>query len=241
MRRAMLILLAALILVVPAEASAFKYTHRITATATLTDHWTTKDARECGMVGDGTFTVQMETTASTRIKPLINKVGSRPVGKGSGLWVLGVPAGGGVTHMGPRKAKGTIMLVDNTVPNGPDCELIPRKDCGTFSAKGSQISVGGYDLRHLYANAYITSQHLNNTGDCLHGALGSWGRDTSVTGGDNKLGDMLFTMPSLKKFKKKKSLTLTKTDHKTSSTKYSESISFTDDVTRTITVKIEKL
>lgn len=232
---------AAAILVIPAEASAFKYTHRVTATATLTDHWTVNDTRFCGDVGDGTFSAQLETTGSTRIRPFIDKVGSRPVENGVGLWILAVPGGGGYTHMRSRKAKGSITLVDNSVPTGPDCEPFAKRDCGTFPAKGSFISIGGYNPRKLYGNVNITSKYLNNVGDCLHGALGQWNWPRDVTGGDDKEGNMLFKMPSYKKFKKKRSLTLTKTDHMKSTTPYSNTVTYTDDVTRTITIKIEKL
>ena len=63
---------------------------------------------------------------------------------GSGSWVLGSPAGGGVGHMPSQPGVGTITLVDNTTQHPPDpgdtCEATtPKSDCGTVPLLGPPL------------------------------------------------------------------------------------------------------
>src|SRR3954452_18785169 len=95
------------ILALPVQASAkFHYTHSVTVTGSIVDNWTISNPDTCASVGAGTVSVDFQTKGSTRIRPLIDRVAGRPHSRKAGSWVLAVPEGGGITHMGTRKATG---------------------------------------------------------------------------------------------------------------------------------------
>ena len=240
-----LILSLAVLIGIPAEASAFKYTHKITATGTLTDNWTISDSEDCGPVGSGSVSLEFSTIGTKRIRPLIDKVAARRNSKKAGSWVLAVPGGSGFTHMGTLKGKGTITTVDNSVYRPLTefpCGTPDKSKCGTHDLK-SFVKISGYDLKNIYGNVNVGSGDFRHISDCQHGALADWSSPPGMKLGVDTEGDMLFKMPSLSAFKNKKTITLTQSDHKFKSSPAGplDHVSFTDDVTRKITVTITKL
>jgi hypothetical protein len=246
MRSALLTSLCVIVLaLVPAEASAFHYTHRVTATATVTDDWTVDEQKECGALGPGSVTATLKTVTYAKVRPMISKYGARPIGRKLGLWVLAVPVGGGYAGVGVLKATGSITTVDSTVLKPAwfgDCGLPDTSKCGTFPLKGT-IDVGGFDFKHLYGKASVDGGDFSSTSDCAHGGLGNFSLPVAAAPGVGPDRLMTFKMPSKSKLRKRKSITLKQTDHRTTS--YVDTAGGsgkgTDDVTRTISVTLEKL
>jgi hypothetical protein len=244
MRSALLIVLCVVLpVVVPAEASAFHYTHRVTATATLTDNWTIDELRECGALGSGSVSITLKTVTYTKIRPLVDKVGARPIGNKLGLWVLAIPGGGGYAHMRTRKATGTITTVDNTVLKPAwygDCGPPNTSKCGTYPLKG-YINIGGFDPTHIYGKASVGDFRYHS--DCQHGALSDFSSPTVTAPGVGAERFLIFKMPSKSSLRKHKKTTLTESDHRatTFTTTDTNGTNFTDDVTRSMTVTFEKL
>jgi hypothetical protein len=241
-----LIISLAVLVGVPAEASAFKYTHKITATGTLTDNWTISDSEDCGPVGSGSVSLDFSTIGTKRIRPLIDKVAARRNSKKAGSWVLAVPGGGGFTHMGSLKGKGTITTVDNSIYRpltDLPCGTPDKSKCGTHNLKDVFVTISGYDLKNTYGNVNVGGGDFRYISDCQHGALTNWSSPPGMKLGVDDYGDMLFKMPSVSAFKSKKTITLTQSDHKFKSFPAGplDHVSFTDDVTRKITVTITKL
>ena len=245
---ALIAVLAALML--PSQASSkFRYTHRVDISAELTDTWSVTDPASCGSNGDGSLKVTLTSNGVTRIRPFISKFGGRPRSRKAGVWVLGVPGGGGVTHMRSRKATGTITTADNTVtgPNteypGEPCYQPDKSDCKTKALKRALVGASGWDLKNLYADFYAGGGSFRNLTSCRVGVLGSWTYPYNVAGGINRYSDLLLKMPSARALKTKPVVTITATDHKTSTGKPSENSteSITDNVTRTMTVTFTKL
>lgn len=236
-------------LVVPIEASAFKYTHRVVISGEITDNWTTNDPASCGLNGSGSLTVSFTTKASTRIRPFISKFGGRPRSKKFGVWVLGVPGGGGVTHMGWRKADATIATVDNTVsgPNTDDptqaCPPPDKSGCGAKPMKGALVSASGWDRRYLYSGFSFPGSSFEYATTCRIAGLHSWTFPHDVAGGVNKYSDLLLRMPSPRSLKRQRTVAVSASDHTVSSSKRSENGTevFNDDVLRKMTVTFTKL
>ncbi|MGH2905759.1 MAG: hypothetical protein ACRDKI_03205 [Solirubrobacterales bacterium] len=242
MRRFVLLLAAVAVLACfPAEAAAFHYTHRVTISAELTDNWSTDDPVDCGIYGSGSVTIKLATDGSTRIRPLYSKYGARPKGRKLGILVLGVPAGGGVTHMGARKSSGTMTTVDNTTthPNSPPedpCVPIKKDGCGTLNIKRATLRASGYDPKHIYGSAF-----LNSWASCQTGNLENWTQPRELVPGFDKLGNLLFGPTSARKLARSRKTVLTQSDHKVTTVVRNNGITTTDDVTRKMTITITKL
>lgn len=240
-------LLAASILLAlsPAGAGAFKYTHRLYVSGELTDNWSEVDPEDCGLNGKGSLNVGFKTTRPIKVRVLRDKVGGRPRTKGVGLWVLAVPGGGGYTHAGALKVDATMTTTDAriAVPIAPtvDCSPPDTKGCITQKIKPALVKVGGYDLKHLFTS-YTLGEFRATTG-CEIGRLTSWIFPFDVSGGDNRFGDFIFKMPSASSVRSKKTITLTRSNHKTSTGSRSEARpgSVTDDVSRKVTITLKKL
>ena len=56
----------------------------------LVDHWTINDSGYCGLVGDGTVTVDLQTTKPARRGSFIDPYAGWDERKSHGSWVLGV-------------------------------------------------------------------------------------------------------------------------------------------------------
>lgn len=140
-----------------AQSKRFHYTHLVSVTGHLVDHWTINDSDYCGLVGDGTVTVDYHTTKPALARPFIDPYAGSDNPKSRGSWVLGVPVGGGVGHMPSQHAAGTITRVDHateTLPStGGDCGGGHDKSgCGTVALGKAASRVLGYDTHRLHAD-----------------------------------------------------------------------------------------
>ena len=96
-----------------AQSKRFPYTHLVSATGHLVDHWTINDSGYCGLVGEGTVTVDYHTVKPALARPFIDPYAGSDNRKSRGSWVLGVPTGGGTADMRSQHATGTITRVDH--------------------------------------------------------------------------------------------------------------------------------
>jgi hypothetical protein len=244
-------LAAALFLVaaVPAaQARKFKYTHRFVATGHLVDHWTIDEPGDCGLVGDGTVTVDFTSAKPTKAGPAIDPTHNGEPNNTLGSWVLFGPidAFGHIGDILPKPAIGTIDLVDNTTqrprPDGSDCGGIDKSDCGTHPLKRARVDVSGYNRKLIQASlqgvqfSYATGRRVN----CGLGAVDGFGDPPALAGG-NRIGDLLITMPKPSKLAHRKVVTVTKTTNKKTTSGDPGSTSYTDDYTRTVTVTFTRL
>ncbi|MBJ7353811.1 MAG: hypothetical protein JHC98_03215 [Thermoleophilaceae bacterium] len=246
MRLLLAMLVASFALVLsPAGAEAFKYTHRLYVSGELTDNWSEVDPEDCGLNGNGSLKVSFKTTRPVKVRVFRDKVGSRPRTKGVGLWALAVPGGAGHTHAPPVKVDATMTTSDARVPVPipPTFECSPNntKGCGTQQIKPALVKVGGYDPKNLYSS--YTLGEFRSTTLCEIGRLTSWIHPFDISGGDNRFGDFIFKMPSASSVRRKRTITLTRSNHETASGPRSENGpgSVTDDVTRKFTITLKKL
>ena len=119
-------------------ARKFHYSHRVSISGSLVDHWTINDTRSCGPVGDGTMTVQFHQKRAAKARVEYSRV--------EGRWEAFVPAGGLLGGLPREPVVGTLSLVDNTVAGPPtpgfDCSDSPldKSGCGTSSLGGKAAS-----------------------------------------------------------------------------------------------------
>ena len=210
MRSSAALLLSALaLIVVPVDASAIHYTHRVTISGGIVDNWTTTNPASCGSNGSGSLKVSFTTKASTKIQPYISSSGARARSNKSGVWVLGVPSPGAPTHMRSRSGNATITTVDNTVqgPNTIDPpEPCPPADppsagCGAHPLAGAKLFARGWDRRYLYGGMDFPSQKFEFVAHCRVAGLESWTFPHEVAGAINRFSDLLLKMPSAKTLK----------------------------------------
>src|SRR3954463_10422665 len=100
-----------------AEAK-FHYSHRVSISGRLVDHWTVNDTRSCGPVGDGTVTVEFHQSTPAKAWVDYNRV--------EGGWFAQVPGPSLLVGLPEKPVVGTLSLVDNTVatpPPGFACDL----------------------------------------------------------------------------------------------------------------------
>jgi hypothetical protein len=232
-----LLLAAVMIALLPAAASGFRFTHKLSMTAEFTDNWSVSSPQTCSRQGTGSVTMTLRTKGYTRFRPEGTRRGGR---NGRGMLSLAVPNGSQVLAMSPRKSEGTITTVDNTYPlldpTNPDwtCLPIEKQGCGTKAARKSLIFVRGWDYSHLYARASTDS-----FGDCGRGFIGDW-YEPGFGGGFDGEGNLKLGPVTERKLKRRARTVLTATDQKTfTGTGGDETI--TDNVTRKITVTITKL
>src|SRR6476659_4828959 len=108
-------------------AKKFHYTHRVTVTGHLVDHWTIDDPNDCGPMGDGTVTVDFSLVKPAKATPVLDRYHSSETRPYHGSWVLEAfaDAFGHIGDMPSKPGQGTVDLVDNTVPRPS-----PYGDCG---------------------------------------------------------------------------------------------------------------
>jgi hypothetical protein len=230
-------LVAALLVCIPAEASAkFHYTHRLSIEAELVNNWTLQDTGVCAPAGTGSLRFQLATTRSTRFRP----EGRRVAG---GRLNLVVPNFGGTVAMGIRKAAGTVTAVNNTEPNPDPADapfnLCPKDDksgCGTHKAKGA-LYVAGRTYTQLKARGYLDRGGF----DCRTGVFNDWSRIGYNSGGFDRKGNLLLGPTSARKMHSHKQTVLTGTDHVVTHTPRPGGGVMVEEVTRRITVTITKL
>ncbi|MBJ7355113.1 MAG: hypothetical protein JHC98_09825 [Thermoleophilaceae bacterium] len=246
---ALLVAATALLISLPAEAQAFRYTHGLTMTAQLTDRWTVKDTSECGVNGGGSVNLNLRTVGSTRFRPYYDRKAPRRLGPKHGNLVLTVPQGSLVVPMPPRLSIGTIETVDNTyIPPDPDipedfCPELDKSGCGAFPVVDAFLSVGGSDPRHLYATAAMpfTGFSVFGAGPCQLGMLDGWAEPPNVSINAPSPSVLTFGPTSARAIGRYKYRAFSRTTYETMTTVLSDSVVVTDDITRTITVKIAKL
>jgi hypothetical protein len=244
-----IIALLVCLLAVPVQASAkFHYTHTVSATGSIVDNWTVADPEDCASQGAGNVSVSYESKGRIRIRPLIDKFAGRPHSKKPGSWVLAVPGGGGITHLGRKPATGTSTHTDNTVQNPQDsmttspCLPADKSACGTTAVKKGSFSITSLDMKTI-AVAFDGEPPLSFNNGCLNGALESWQFPQSVVGGSKIYGEVILKMPSMSALRHKHSVTISGSVHQTSAGPRSENgpVMLTDDVTRTVSVTFTKL
>ncbi|HEY7632623.1 MAG TPA: hypothetical protein VH817_18100 [Thermoleophilaceae bacterium] len=240
MGRANLALILALVAsaVLPAASAArkFHYSHRVSISGSLVDHWTINDTRSCGPVGDGTVSVDFHQRRAAKARVEYNRV--------EGRWEALVPTGGLLGGLPAKPVVGTISLADNTVATPPlpgfDCldQPIDKSGCGT-SSLGGKADIDG--VRRGFT-ADLSSSFRPKHGECGHGNVESWTQFPQAVGGVNG-GLVRVKMPSPRSFKRHRTVTVTGTVHKSSSFGGSDpdQPKVTDDVTRTVTITFKRL
>jgi hypothetical protein len=219
-----------------AGARKFHYSHRISISGRLVDHWTVNDTRSCGPVGDGTVTVEFHQKTPAKARVEYSRV--------EGRWEALVPGGGLLTGLPAKPVVGSISFVDNTVPTAPpgsDCSgAIDKSGCGTFQLRGKAGIVG--DRRGFTADMGNRAGFHPAHGGCGVGELDSWTQPPGVVGGVGG-GFVRVKMPSPRSFKRRHTVTVTGTAHRSSSFGGSDPDEprITDDVTRTVTVTFTRL
>jgi len=228
-----------------AQSKRYHPTHSISVTGHLVDHWTINDTGYCGLVGDGTVTVDYRMTKPARAKPLIDPYAGSDNPKSHGSWVMAVPVGGGIGHMPSKPATGTITRVDNTTPtlppSGGDCGGPPDKSgCGTVALVKPLSIMQGYDAHRLLADLGTEEFGYSHGKEvaCHTGELSLFSSPPSVAGGTRK-GELLLTMPRARVLRRRL-VKVKGSSHK--HTSFTEGgVTVSDDVTRTVTVTFKHL
>jgi hypothetical protein len=225
-------LAAAVLLLASAPAAAkFRYTHRFVATGQLVDHWTLDDPEDCGPVGDGTLTVDFASAKSVKARPVIDPTHSGE-GGGLGSWALLAPIDpfGHIGSVPPKRAVGTIDLVDNTVPrpsyDGSDCGAeVEKAGCGSHPlTSDTRVTVAGYNRRFIYVDlGALFTQY----GPCHMGLVDSFSARDGV---------LRLRMPSPSKLRTHKVVEVSGSSHRLLTYRTT-----TSDVTRTATVTFTRL
>jgi hypothetical protein len=223
-----------------AQSKRFPYTHLVSATGHVVDHWTINDSGYCGLVGDGTVTVDFHTTKPALARPLIDPYAGSDNPKSRGSWVLAVPTGGGIGHMRSQPATGTITRVDNTTktlpPTGGDCGGPDDKSgCGARTLVKPMSTVLGYDTHRLLADLGTEEFGYSRGHEvaCHVGELSLFSSPPSVAGGSRR-GELFVNMVPARVLRRHL-VKVTGSSHKHSS--FNEGgVIVTDDVTRTVTV-----
>lgn len=231
------------------QAAKFHITHRVSVSGQLTDHWTVDDPQACGPVGDGTVTLTFHTKKTTRAKVVIDR-GKNGAGNKLGSWALLAPQGPfhQITDIKSKPATATVTLVDNTSLRPPptgDCAPADKSGCGTRTLAGAQSSVGGYDRRQVFADLLgideFNRTSAGRTTACQIGAVGFFDSPAKLVGG-SPTGALLVKMPSARTLARKRLVKVTATVHKRTTTPGDPgSASYSDDVTRTVTVTFTRL
>lgn len=223
-------------LVDEAGARKFHYSHRVSISGRLVDHWTINDTRTCGPVGDGTVTVEFHQSSPAKVRVEYNRV--------EGRWEALVPGKSLLVGLPAKPVVGTVAFVDNTVttaPPGVVCsDPIDKSSCGTFPLRGKADIAG--DRRGFTADMGNSSGFHPRNGGCGVGELDSWTQPPGVVGGVDG-GLVPVKMPSPRSFKRRHTVTVTGTVHKSSSFGGSDpdQPKITDDVTRTVTIAFTRL
>jgi hypothetical protein len=220
MRRAGLLLVIALAAFPGIATAKFHYSHRVSISGSLVDHWTMNDTSTCGAVGDGTVTVDFHQKAPA--KALVEYV---PV---ETKWFAFVPRGGLVGGLPPKPVAGTISFVDNTVATNCS-EPIDKSGCGSFALRGKADLSG--NRRGFTVDMGTPSGFRPPRGGCGVGQLDDWTQPPEVAGNFVQV-----KMPRPRSFKRRHTVTVTATTHRKSS--FGD---ITDDVTRTVTVTFTRL
>ena len=140
-----------------AQSKRFHYTHLVSVTGHLVDHWTINDSDYCGLVGDGTVTVDYHTTkarAGAAVHRSVRRLRQSQVARQLGARRPGRRRGRPHAFAARR---GTITRVDHateTLPStGGDCGGGHDKSgCGTVALGKAASSVLGYDTHRLHAD-----------------------------------------------------------------------------------------
>jgi hypothetical protein len=220
-----------------ATARKFQYSHRVSISGRLVDHWTVNDTRSCGPVGDGTVTVDFHQRSPAKARVEYNPVETQ--------WFALVPGRSLPVGLPAQPIVGAISFADNTVataPPGVDCSgAIDKSSCGTFPLRG-KADLGGGNRRGFAIDMGSSAGFHPRNGACGVGQLDSWTQPPGVVGGVED-GFVQVKMPSPRSFKRHRTVTVTGTAHKSSSFGGSDpdEPKITDDVTRTVTVTFTRL
>jgi hypothetical protein len=231
------------------RAAKFRYTHRVSVSGRLTDHWTVDDPQACGPVGGGTVTLRFQSKRTTRAKVVIDRA-KNGAGNKLGSWALLAPQGRfhKITDIKSKPATATVVLVDNTTLRPPptgDCAPADKSGCGTRTLAGARSSVGGYDRRRVFADLVAVDEFnrtsAGRTTACQIGGVGFFDSPPKLVGG-SRTGAVLVKMPSARTLARKRVVKVSATVHKQTTTPGDPgSASYTDDVTRTVTVTFTRL
>ncbi|MGH2959080.1 MAG: hypothetical protein ACRDKE_05705, partial [Solirubrobacterales bacterium] len=154
-------------------SAAFHYTHKLTVKVTYVDNWSVQTTGACLPEGGGGVQLTLETTKATRFRPIGRKKGT-PAGPGK--LNLAVPNFGRAIAMPVRKAQGTIVMTDNTVPRKDPtdpfqlCPTDDKSQCGTHAIKKAFIHIAGRNYKYLKSHASVDGSFP----DCQSGAFHNW-------------------------------------------------------------------
>ncbi|MDQ2910767.1 MAG: hypothetical protein M3R26_02885 [Actinomycetota bacterium] len=230
-----------------ASGKRFRYTHRVVVVGQYVDHWTVSDPNDCGLVGDGTVTVNFRLTKAAKVRLELDPFYGAEGAMGKGSWVLGSPAGGGRGDLPAQPAAGTLTLVDNTAPrlpaDGHECEPPEKADCGTGPLARALSRVNGYSRHLLIADLLrVEFWQKGGSGRSLKCGIGQTTvfTDRNYSGG-NRNGQLLIRMPSPSTVAHRRVVRVTAMTHKRTVNGCGSRLSCTDDVTRRVTVTFTRL
>jgi hypothetical protein len=214
-------------------AARFNWTHRVTISGRLTDHWTVSTPGVCGTTGDGSVTLDFHNKSS--IHTLVTRE------RGTRKWLLVGLYGSfhQTTFLPPQPAAGSLTTVDNTAHANPrpgdTCLPDDKSGCGMAELRKPRVSLGGHDAGRLRFDVF--SDSFAKSG-CQIGQVDRFG-DVDFFG--HKTPELLVKMPSPRSFFRRRVVTLSGTSHDRRSFQADpESELRTDDVTRTVTVTFTK-
>jgi hypothetical protein len=230
---------------------AFHFTHRVSVSGQFVDRWTIDDPAECGLVGSGSVTVNYRTRKSVRVRALVDPHATGQ-GSRSGSWELVAPQGafGQVTSIRSQRAIATVTKVDNTTqrPFADGAPCTSSQDysaCPNATLRRSLSDLTGYDRRRLVAD--LTAADFSQDGkgrlfNCHIGTVSGFSSPPALAGGTAR-GELLIKMPKLSTLMRRHVTHVTGTSHKatTSPGDHPDDATYTDDVTRTVTVTFTRL
>jgi hypothetical protein len=237
-------LVPATVLAAPAGAKPIRTTHTVTIEGRLVNHWTIDEPGPCGLVGDGTVTVEFRTTVRTRVLPYIDPYIRGETGR-YGTWVVTVPIGANrdrLTGLGYVPATGTITRVDNTTTHPPtpgdECEPVKKDACGTFPLeRRAKAGIGRFDGRRITVN--LAPQDFQpRRGSCGAGQLEFWSDHRYA--GRTAEGWLPVDMPRAAALKRRRVVKASGRSHKRTVFADPGDETVSDDVTRSATVTFRR-
>ena len=224
-----------------AQSKRFRYTHLVSVTGHVVDHWTINDSDYCGLVGDGTVTVDFHTTKPALARPFIDPYAGSDnpqVARQLGARRRRPEAGSATCRS--QHAAGTITRVDHATetlpPTGGDCGGgHDESGCGTRALVGADEHRAGVRHHRLLVDLGTEEFGYSHGREvaCHVGELGLFSSPPSVAGGSRR-GELFVNMPAARVLRRRL-VKVSGSSHKHSA--FTEGgVTVTDDVTRTVTV-----
>jgi hypothetical protein len=245
MRIALGAILVLLLSAAPAEAvKKYHPSHRVTLSVHFVDRWTMDDPDDCGPVGGGTVTVDVQSKTPNRALVVISRSHDSETNDGKGSWTLLTIADkfGHISDMPDKPGRGTITRSDETQPrprpaDEEPCDPPDRTGCGTSRLKKPTVAIKGYDSKRIRVD--IPGPQWMEL-PCHIGSLDLFSSPPGLAGGNSR-GELLLKMPRASKLRHRRVVKVSGSSHKLTKTGDPGSTAYTDDVTRTATVTFTRL